>query len=278
MLLSVALTNISAFSGAYLGVYLEDLSEDDKKSLRIKSGVRVELVGSGSPAEVAGIKADDIILRIDNEVINSQDQVKNIITQKDPGNRVRLHLLSEGRRRSVSIRLGKRSRFNLPDLVIKDSGTGQIGFKLQNLTEQLKPYFQVKNGVLIAEITPNSPAAIAGLKAGDVIISADDKSVDSVNELRSVIEGKKTGETLTIGFVRKGGVSIAKLEITETDNILGIDLNNEIIFLGRGREIDLSGISNLFHSAVSDSIKLEFEKQIEKLQEEINQIREKLSR
>ena len=69
------------------------------------------------------------------------------------------------------------------------------------LTKQLADYFGISGGrgVLVTSVTEDSPAAQAGVRAGDVITSVDGEAVDSSGELARVINRKKEGEvTLTI--------------------------------------------------------------------------------
>jgi S1-C subfamily serine protease len=94
------------------------------------------------------------------------------------------------------------------------SPRGRLGVQLNELTPELAAYFGAKDGgVLVARVTPDSPAAKAGLKAGDVITSVDGDRVrdtdDLVDELRD-----KEGE-ITIGIVRDKGESTVKATLEE---------------------------------------------------------------
>ena len=80
-------------------------------------------------------------------------------------------------------------------------GGRQIGVNLTPLTKQLGDYFGVTDGsgLLISSVRENSPAAKAGLKAGDVIVEADGKAVKSDRDLINVLTNKKEGDVeLTI--------------------------------------------------------------------------------
>jgi serine protease Do len=92
---------------------------------------------------------------------------------------------------------------------------GRLGVQLNALTPELAEYFGAKaGGVLVARVTPDSPAEKAGLKAGDVIVSVDGDSIrdtdDFVDELRD-----KEGE-VTIGIVRDKKESSVKATIERT--------------------------------------------------------------
>lgn len=81
---------------------------------------------------------------------------------------------------------------------------GRLGVTVQELTPELATYFGVKAGVLVASVTADSPAAKAGVKAGDVITAVDDKPVASSGDLVKII-GEKAGDagaTVTLAITR----------------------------------------------------------------------------
>ena len=78
-------------------------------------------------------------------------------------------------------------------------GTRHIGISTQTLSKQLAEYFGVTDGVLVTSVSENSPAAKAGLKAGDVITAIDGEKVSSPGDITRVLGKKETGDvTLTI--------------------------------------------------------------------------------
>jgi serine protease Do len=93
-------------------------------------------------------------------------------------------------------------------------GKGRLGIGIQNLSDQLAEYFGTKDGVLVSSVTPDSPAAKAGLRAGDVITSVNDKPVTSGRALMDAVQHADDGTTLKLGYVRdkKPGTASATLE------------------------------------------------------------------
>jgi hypothetical protein len=96
-------------------------------------------------------------------------------------------------------------------------GRGRLGIGIQDLTPQLAEYFGTKDGVLVSSVTADSPAAKAGLRAGDVITAIDDTTVTSPDELIKAVGAVKDGGAVKVGYVRdrKPGSATATLEPRE---------------------------------------------------------------
>lgn len=81
-------------------------------------------------------------------------------------------------------------------------GRGRLGIGIQDLTPQLAEYFGTKDGVLVSSVTRDSPAAKAGLRAGDVITAIDEKPVTSPDALVEAVGAVKDGGPVKVGYIR----------------------------------------------------------------------------
>jgi len=83
---------------------------------------------------------------------------------------------------------------------------GWLGVQVQSMDEDLAKSFGLKDehGALVSDVTSGSPAAKAGLKAGDVIVSADGKSIADGDALTHIVSSKAPGAAMEIGVVREG--------------------------------------------------------------------------
>ena len=224
-----------------LGIVPENITKENmsRYNLREPRGVAITRVIEGGPAERAGLKKDDVILRFDAEPVTSVRKLQRLIGEAQPEHTVRLTISRGGAEQEVSVTLGKRQDFPrllegavLPQAdelrrhaeemkkhgeelkglfgkipqgqgaLVMGFGTGRrIGATTTQLTEQLAEYFGVteKSGLLVTSIIENSPAAKAGLKAGDVITEVDGTKIKSHRDLTGAINRKDEGEiTLTI--------------------------------------------------------------------------------
>jgi serine protease Do len=81
-------------------------------------------------------------------------------------------------------------------------GRGRLGVQVDSLGDQLAQYFGAANGgALVTRVEPDSPAARAGLKAGDVITAVDGETVRDADDLAQRV-GRATGDNLSVGYLR----------------------------------------------------------------------------
>jgi serine protease Do len=220
--------------GTFLGVGTEDISKENmgRYGMREVRGVGVTEVVKDSPAEKAGLRKDDVILRFDGESVTSVRKLNRLVNESSPDQTVRLTISRGGAEQELSATLTKRDLHGLfndqfkdvwkaqihddvirgiesgfpsiqmgdGDLIWQLSGNRRIGLSTQTLTKQLADYFGVKDGgVLVTSVSDNGPAARAGLKAGDVITAIDGEKVSSPGDLARAINKKQDGDvTLTV--------------------------------------------------------------------------------
>lgn len=201
-------------------------------------GVGVEKVVENSPAANAGLQNGDVIVRFEGEEIKSVLKLTRLIGEVAPEQIAKVTVLRGGSEREFNVTLGKREfpqlptgnfRFeNMPALPalprtpqaqtvpLPSFGSGdgnnvfiwrgaagyrQIGVGTIALTKQLGDYFGVPEGrgLLINNVRENSPAANAGLKAGDIIVEVEGKEVKGQTDLIRALGEKKEGDvSLTI--------------------------------------------------------------------------------
>ena len=94
-------------------------------------------------------------------------------------------------------------------------GRPRLGLSYQELTEQLAQYFKVEGGLLVTSVNEDTPAAQAGVKAGDVIVRANDSAVRTSDDLRDVLDRAEEGSEITLGLQREGRALDVKTKLAE---------------------------------------------------------------
>lgn len=244
--------------GSFLGVHAEDVNKENmgRYGLREVRGVGITQVVKDSPAEKAGLRKDDVILRFEGDSVTSVRKLNRLVSEVAPDQGVRLAISRGGSEQEVSVTIGKRDQspnafnrleglngmegfktleglkglegwksleglkglgdlkaFKLPEgdgnvWKWEGQGHGNDGFVFQlgnnrrmgvstvQLTKQLADYFGIADGkgVLVTAVSEDSPAAKAGIKAGDVITSVDGESVEGPGDLSRAINKNKEGD------------------------------------------------------------------------------------
>lgn len=222
-------------SEGFLGVQAEDITRENMNEYKINNvrGVGIEKVIEDSPAAKAGLQNGDVVLSVNGEEVTSVRKFTRLIGEIAPDHQVKLRISRGGSEKEITATLGKRSEMNFKNFepflgkvegLTKLEGLNKIeglkstdklfntysfgsyrriGVSTMDLNKQLAEHFGVSNdkGILVTEVSENSPAAKAGFKAGDVIIAVDGESVDDVGDLSRAINKKKEGE-ITVTVIR----------------------------------------------------------------------------
>jgi serine protease Do len=184
---------------AWLGVRIQSVTEELAEGLRLEQprGALVASVSDGGPAERAGIRQGDVILRFDGEQVDEMRNLPRMVAETRIGKTVDVVLWRKGERRTVQVELGKLddeklARFSQQD---GDGGTGDeggpqqssaLGLALGELTDEMRERFELgqqASGVVITEVKPGSSAAEKGLQPGDVIVEVDQEEVTTPAEV-----------------------------------------------------------------------------------------------
>lgn len=179
---------------AYLGVSFQELTPALVQQMGLAAGTSGALIAGvepDGPADQAGLRAGDVVTRVDGHALgDSQDLFRRVIATR-VGEPMRLTAIRDGRQRTFTVTTGvrpsgdspraRRSRGQAP-------ATGsEAGLALQALTRQDARRRGLRGGVLVRQIRPRSPAARAGLLPGDVILEADRRRVGRPEQVQQAL-------------------------------------------------------------------------------------------
>jgi S1-C subfamily serine protease len=160
----------------YLGVTLGEVTPAIAQAVGYngKEGVLVnDLARGNSPAGRAGLRSGDVIIEIDGKPVTSPKQLTQMVIDMPVGKTVPVKYVRDGRVMATTITLGERPQTNAaePDPEFEEEGSTKLGITTQTITPELAREMKLRNasGVVIRSVQPGSPAAEAGLQAGDVI-------------------------------------------------------------------------------------------------------------
>jgi serine protease Do len=196
----------------YLGVMIQDVTPALAKEFKLKDahGALVGDVTAHSPAEKAGLKTGDVILEFNGKKVTDGRHLKLEVARTKPGEEVPLKILRDGSQKTIEVAVkelpGTEQLARNDSNHDKDTGTLN-GVGVSDLDNNARQQFNVPNqvkGAVVTEVDPNSAAAEAGLRPGDVIQEINRKSVKNAEEAVQLTENPSDKTTL-LRVWRDGG-------------------------------------------------------------------------
>lgn len=202
---------------AYLGVMVEPAKEADR-------GVIIRDVTTNSPAAKAGLKAGDRVTKVGDRAIKDIEDFMGAVLRHKPGDKMAFQVEREGKEQSVSVTLGEPPVARPAGGEERaDRSSGFLGVQTARNTPETRERFNVtaEQGAIVTDVLPDSPAAKAGLKRGDVITKVGTKAVTGPEELREAVRQLGAGKeaTLTVQRGQETTEVKARLEEAPVDGI-----------------------------------------------------------
>jgi serine protease Do len=202
-------------SRGYIGVALKDVDPDLQASLKLTAskGALVQDVTPGSPGERAGLQAYDLIVSVDDQLMESNDQLIQEISARQPGSIARLTVIRNGREQQVSVKLaerpgregrgdaepGDRSTRPEPQNEGPAATTPRLGLVVRELDRDTARRLGVPRdlgGVVVSKVEAMSGAFDAGIERGWVVLEINRHPVTSAPEFRRLVENARAGDVL----------------------------------------------------------------------------------
>ena len=286
--------------GAYLGVTLAQIDAETaaEAGMNDQEGALIRSVFDDTPADKAGLQAGDIVVRFAGETIADVKQLVELVNKQEPGEKVQLRVLRDGREKRLDVTLAEKENsftvkwndeqdghfgFDLDDMrFFGEAGSrGRLGVEVRDMDEDLAEYFDAKDGkgALILSVSDESAAAAAGLKPGDVVVELGGAAVNSVSELQSAVR-KAGGEGKTeLVYLRHGKKKSTDVEIEAGaggPHMMMPGMPHRMMKqLHRGMKAPDGGGANQWMQS-SEMQKEKLERMVEKLELRLQKIEEKL--
>lgn len=298
--------SVRTSSATWLGVEITSVDKElvADRNLSVKRGVYVSSVVENSPAEDAGLRAGDVILKYEGQRLAGADELIDLVAAGEPGDEITLTLSRDGRTLKEAVVLGewenRRSRAfvarklkPLKRMFVPEAmNNSYIGVSLKSISGQLAEYFAVPNktGALIVETGDDTPASQAGLKAGDVIVKVGEDDIESTRDVQEAVRKADPGEKLDIAIIRDKREKTITVTVGEREGGFGAfgflpdldmdDLELDFDFLGK-MNIDIARPHaphlRWLHQGNFDRDKMRFERderrgRVDRLEERIREL------
>jgi len=220
----------------YIGVYLQELSTDMRKGLDLKvdKGVLVGGVEDDSPAQEAGIKEGDVIIRFNGKSVASPDELRDAVRAVSPGKEAHVDVVHGSDSKTLTLTVGERpepqamrweshGEGDMPMMFNRELAMGgpRLGVQAHDLEDDgLASYFGAKkgDGILVLSVDDESVAGKAGVKPGDIISKVGDDKVEDTQDVRRALKDYGNGDTFDITVIRHGKPQSLKATMDEQDH------------------------------------------------------------
>ncbi|HBK07351.1 MAG TPA: serine protease [Acetobacteraceae bacterium] len=214
----------------WLGVKIQQVTPEIAESLGLKdsNGAMVAGVTDGGPAEKAKIRGGDIILKFDNHDVKEMHNLPRIVADSEVGKEVPVVVWRDGKEITVQTTLAERpadeqlasTDAGKPADTTKPTDIAGLGIKVAPISQELKDKFQLQDsqkGVVITDISPNTPAADRGLKPGDVILEVQQTQVTAPADIQKQVDAARKADRKNVLMLiqREGGVQYVPLALTK---------------------------------------------------------------
>jgi len=188
------LISMGDVKGAWLGISFQEISENLSLKLGLEDtkGVMITQVLKDSPAEIAGLEKQDVIIKIDEQKINGTSDLRNIIFHKYPGTEVNLGVIRKGKLINKIVILGSRPS---DDILYGSYETEKADFDLLGL----KIKSDENGSIKVTEVKEGTSAKKENIQPGDIITQIDEKNIENIEDYYDAIANITSGDMVLVG-------------------------------------------------------------------------------
>ena len=207
-----------------IGVMIQEVTKELAESFGLSDnkGALVVSVEKSSPADLAGIKARDIILQFDEKEVTTSSDLPRIVGNTKPGSKVSVQVWRNSSFKTVKIEVGethsdeatdsRKSRQNK-----KPDTSNRLGLALNEITAEQKKQLDITGGLLVEDVQPNGIASRSGIRIGDIILGFNCTDVKNVDQFNQLLNQTKSGKNIALLIKRGNLTTFITMKITDDD-------------------------------------------------------------
>jgi serine protease Do len=195
----------------YIGILMQSMTPQLRQAIGEKApekGALVSQVMDKSPAKEAGVQEGDVVLKVDGQPTADSREVQRVVLGKKVGEKIKLDVWRQGKEQEITVRTATERRDNETAVAGgRNDKEGKLGLSLQTLSPEIASRLGIDEdakGAVITAVQPGSPADVAGLREGDVVVGVDQSAVASADDVADKLHAKREGGHL-VRIERSGG-------------------------------------------------------------------------
>lgn len=207
-------------SRGWLGVVIQEVNKDLAESFGLErpAGALVAQVLEDGPAAKGGLQVGDVILNLDGKPIIMSADLPHRVGALKPGSMAELDVVRDGARKTLKLAVGALPEDG--DALASAAAPGverssnRLGVKVVELTAEQKKGLDLKGGVVISEVQ-EGPAALIGLRPGDVITHLNNQAIDSAKTFAAVAQALPKNRSVSMRVLRQGRASFITFKLAD---------------------------------------------------------------
>jgi serine protease Do len=207
-------------SRGWLGVVIQEVNKDLAESFGLEkpAGALVAQVLEEGPAAKGGLLVGDVILSLDGQPIIMSADLPHLVGALKPGSAAELDVVRDGTRKKLKLSIGAlpedgETLAGSPASGVERS-SNRLGVKVVELTAEQKKSLDLKGGVVISEVQ-DGPAALIGLRPGDVVTHLNNQAINSAKTFTEVAQALPKNRSVSMRVLRQGRASFITFKLAD---------------------------------------------------------------
>lgn len=192
----------------FLGIAMQELTDDLKREFNVDYGVLVSEVMEGDPADKAGVLAGDVVLKVGEKKVRSPHDLLFAVLEYNPGDKVKLLIDRQGKRKELTVvaRLRGDGKDGISSPSSAENTLNSLGLALED----------TEKGVVVGGISPGSPADRQNLRRGDLVLEVNRQRVKTIRDVADALEDTKNN-MVVLYVERQGSKFYVPIRIRDKD-------------------------------------------------------------
>ena len=202
----------------WLGVLIQDVTRELAESFGMKQpkGALVAKVMDDSPAEKAGFKTGDIILKFDGNSIPRSSDLPPLVGRSEVGSQYKVKILRNGKYKTLTVKIAELPEDDetvVAKSPAKDSSESVLGVMVTKVPDEVRKALDIEEGSVFVQQIDKGAAASAGVRRGDVIVMINNVDIKNVKHFKKLVKDLPEGKSIPLLVQRRHGPMFLALKI-----------------------------------------------------------------
>ena len=207
-------------SRGWLGVVIQEVNKDLAESFGLDkpAGALVAQVLEDGPAAKGGLQVGDVILSMNGQPIVMSADLPHLVGGLKDGAKAKLEIIRNGKRQNLDVTIGAlpdedQEVTTTPGGAVERS-SNRLGVSVSDLTAEQKKTLELQGGVVIKDVQ-DGPAALIGLRPGDVISHLNNQAIASAKQFTEIAKELPKNRSVSMRVLRQGRASFITFKLAE---------------------------------------------------------------